>query len=383
MPVEIRSSGAGRADPVAVIGSTTMPRSVITNGYSFVPCSDPRYFATRSRRVASSSWIRSSSSTTQSETYSSMPYLVSSPDRPRSLVMIAVRPRSLSQRTSRFSSARTVDSLSSAANNTSTVSSTTRFAPIVSTALPSLMNRPSRSNPPATTAPASIRNTSTANSPRRSSSGRSNPSEAMSVANSSAASSKDSRTPGSPNFRAPQTRNSSPNTVLPDPAPPVTSVARPRGRPPRVISSKTPIPVGAFTNPAAPACCAASDPAPVASFIPDQPQIHRIFASRYHPAGTRSSPRGGGGPRTLNVAQFLFAELTGRRPGHLEDEVDRLGCLELRDLLLDVGDQILLVGVLAGGQHHERLRPLAPPLVGDGDHGDVGDRRMGHQRVLH
>ena len=39
--------------------------------------------------------------------------------------------------------------------------------------------------------------------------------------------------------------------------------------------------------------------------------------------------------------------------------------------------------LLAGGQHHERLRPLAPALVRDGDHGDVGDRGMGQQRVLH
>src|SRR5664279_1829553 len=263
-----------------------MPRSVITNGYSFVPCSDPRYFATRSRRVANSSWTRSSSTTTQSETYSSTPYLVSSPDRPGSPVMITVRPRSLSQRSSRLTSARTVDSLPSAVNNTSTVSSTTRFAPIESTALPSLMNRPSRSNPPAATrASWSIRTASTASSPSRSNCGRSNPSDDAFVANSAADSSKDSRTPGSPNFRAPQTKNSSPNRVLPDPAPPVTSVARPRGRPPRVISSKPPIPVGAFTNPAAPGICAAPDPAPVASLIPDQPQIHRILASRHHRQG--------------------------------------------------------------------------------------------------
>src|SRR5664279_6486830 len=251
-----------------------MPRSVITNGYSFVPCSDPRYFATRSRRVASSSWTRSSSTTTQSETYSSMPYLVSSPVRPRSPVMITVRPRSLSHRSSRLTSARTVDSLPSAVNNTSMVSSTTRFAPIESTALPSLMNRPSRSNPPAATrASLSIRNASTASSPSRSNCGRSNPSDDTFVANSSADSSKDSRTPGSPNFRAPQTRNSSPNRVLPDPAPPVTSVARPLGRPPRVISSNPPIPVGAFTNTAPPTFCAAAGSAPVASLIPDQPRF--------------------------------------------------------------------------------------------------------------
>src|SRR5664279_4294498 len=360
MPVEIRSSSAGCADPVAVSGSTTMPRSVITNGYSFVPCGEPRYFATRSRRVASSSWIRSSSTTTQSETYSSMPYLVSSPDRPGSPVMITVRPRSLSQRSSRLSSARTVDSLPSAVNNTSMVSSTTRFAPIESTALPSLMNRPSRSNPPAATrACRSIRNASTTSSPSRSSCGRSNPSDDTFVANSSADSSKDSRTPGSPNFCAPQARNSSPNRVLPDPAPPVTSVARPRGRPPRVISSKPSIPVGAFTNPAAPEFCAAAEPAPVASLIPDQPSDSPHPRPSAPPVGSRSSPPGEEESGPFDVAQLLLAELTGRRPGHFEDEVDCLGCLELRHLLFDVGDQFGLVGVLARGQHADQAELIA------------------------
>src|SRR5450755_1056935 len=310
MPVEIRSSGAGCADPVAVSGSTMMPRSVITNGYSFVPCSDPRYFATRSRRVASSSWIRSSSTTTQSETYSSMPCLVSSPDRPRSPVMITVRPRSLSQRSSRLSSARTVDSLPSAVNNTSTVSSTTRFAPIVSTALPSLMNSPSRSNPPATIAPASIRNASTASRPSRSNPGRSNPSDDTFVANSAADSSKDSSTPGSPNSRAPQTRNSNPNRVLPVPAPPVTSVARPRGRPPRVTSSNPPIPVGDFTNTAAPAFCAAAGPAPVASLIPDQTPPSQIPDSqtpdsRLHGFTDQVAPPGASTARAVHPCTWL------------------------------------------------------------------------------
>ena len=34
-----------------MIGTTTMPRSVIRNGYSLVPCSEPRYLTTRRRRV--------------------------------------------------------------------------------------------------------------------------------------------------------------------------------------------------------------------------------------------------------------------------------------------------------------------------------------------
>ena len=63
-------------------------------------------------------------------------------------------------------------------------------------------------------------------------------------------SSNASSTPGSPKSRAPRTRNSIPNRVLPDPAAPVTSVGRPCGSPPLVISSNPAMPVGAFSRPA-------------------------------------------------------------------------------------------------------------------------------------
>ena len=46
-------------------------------------------------------------------------------------------------------------------------------------------------------------------------------------------SSKAMNTPGSPNSVAPRTRNSMASSVLPQPAPPQTSVGRPAGRPPR------------------------------------------------------------------------------------------------------------------------------------------------------
>ena len=134
-----------------VNGNTTRPRSVIRNGYSLVPCTEPRYLAIRNLRVASSSWIRWSSTMTQSETYSSMPYRVKPPARPRSPVITTVRSRSLSQRSSRFNSPLMMDSLPSAVNSTSMVSSTTRLAPTDSTAMASLMNRPSRSNTPVVT----------------------------------------------------------------------------------------------------------------------------------------------------------------------------------------------------------------------------------------
>src|SRR6188768_4124871 len=53
-------------------------------------------------------------------------------------------------------------------------------------------------------------------------------------------------TPGSANCCAPFTRKLTPNNVLPDPGPPDTSVGRPCGRPPLVMSSSPEIPVGAF-----------------------------------------------------------------------------------------------------------------------------------------
>ena len=113
------------------------------------------------------------------------------------------------------------------------------------------MNSPSRSKEPVSTISAgSSRKASIASRPSRSSCSRSKPSEATLVTRSSWASSKASSTPGSPKSRAPRTRNSMPNRVLPEPAAPVTRVGRPRGRPPLVISSKPVIPVGAFSGPA-------------------------------------------------------------------------------------------------------------------------------------
>src|SRR5260221_3728583 len=57
-------------------------------------------------------------------------------------------------------------------------------------------------------------------------------------------SSRPTTTPASPNCAAPRTRNSAASSVLPQPAPPQTSVGRPRGRPPPVISSRPWMPVG-------------------------------------------------------------------------------------------------------------------------------------------
>src|SRR5271156_1853636 len=73
---------------------------------------------------------------------------------------------------------------------------------------------------------------------------RSKPSEATLAFNSASVSSKDMKTPGSSNCTAPRMRNSAASSVLPQPAPPQTSVGRPRGSPPPVISSRPWIPVG-------------------------------------------------------------------------------------------------------------------------------------------
>jgi hypothetical protein len=73
MPVEMRSSDTVCFRTNDVIGTTETPFSPIRKGYSFVPCSVPRYFRMRSRRVEVCWMTRWSSTITQSETYSSMP----------------------------------------------------------------------------------------------------------------------------------------------------------------------------------------------------------------------------------------------------------------------------------------------------------------------
>ena len=130
-----------------MIGSTDIPDSPMRNGYSLVPCSEPRYFRMRSRRVDVCSVTRWSSTITQSDTYSSMPWRVSVPS-PRSPVITAVTPRSLSQPNSRRSSERRIAVFVKAPNSVSIVSITTRLAPTASIAAPRRRNSPSRSQSP-------------------------------------------------------------------------------------------------------------------------------------------------------------------------------------------------------------------------------------------
>ena len=242
-----------------MIGSTTKPWPEIRNGYSLVPCADPRYLTTRRRRVEISSCIRWSRTITQSDTYSSIPCRVS-PLSPCSPVTMAVTARSSSRRNSRPSSARTMAWLGNAPNSTSMVSSTTRLAPMRSMVSSSRANSGSKSNSPDSTISAgSTWKACTTSSPSRCSPSRSNPSEATLALTLPADSSKVTSTPGSPYSRAPATRNCNPSSVLPDPVPPVTSVDLPRGSPPPVISSSPRIPVGAFGSPGPPSAPSRTD----------------------------------------------------------------------------------------------------------------------------
>jgi hypothetical protein len=246
MPLDTRSSDTVCWSPSEVIGSTVTPCAPIRNGYSFVPCRVPRYLSTRRRRVDVCSVTRWSRTITQSETYSSMPWRVSAPS-PRSPVITAVTPRSLSQPNSRRSSARKMLTSSKAPNSVSIVSSTTRLAPTSSMAAPMRMNRPSRSQEPASCRSLGARFTwSITSRPSFCSCCRSNPMDATFSTSSCTFSSNEMKTPGSPNSVIPRNRNSIASSVLPHPAGPHTSVGRPCGSPPPVTSSSPLMPVAAL-----------------------------------------------------------------------------------------------------------------------------------------
>ena len=201
---------------------------------------------------------------------------------PRSPVTMAVTPRSSSQRVSRLSSARTIESSPNAPNSTSMVSSTTRFAPTRSIASSRITKSGSKSNSPvATISVGSTRNESITSRPSRWSSSRSKPSERTLRVTLAADSSKLTSTPGSPYCRAPATRNSSPSSDLPAPALPATSVTLPLGSPPPVISSSPRIPVGAFSSsrPTAPSVKAVSSL--LSMDLPPEPVSPAITSCRY------------------------------------------------------------------------------------------------------
>ena len=209
-----------------------MPCSSIRNGYSLVPWAVPRYLTMRRRRVEIWSVTRWSSKITQSETYSSRPWRVSVPS-PRSPVMMAVTPLSLSQRNRRRSSERRMWVLVRPANSVSIVSSTTRLAPTASMAAAEADEQTFQVVFAGLLDLAALdraRGRSRASCRRSARSGRSRASATFS-ARSVARSSKLMKTPGSPCCWMPRTRNSMPSSVLPQPAPPQTaSAARAAGR---------------------------------------------------------------------------------------------------------------------------------------------------------
>ncbi len=184
---------------------------------------------------------------TQSLTNSSRPCRVIWLSRDCSPVMIAVTPLSLSQRKSRRSSARRMPSFGRLEKSDSTVSRATRLAPIRSIMEPRRTNNPSRSySPVSSISLRSMWTWSTASFRRRMSDGTSKPRLATFAAISASVSSKLMKTPGSPKSLAPRTMNSMARSVLPHPALPQTSVGRPSGRPPSVISSSPRMPVRHF-----------------------------------------------------------------------------------------------------------------------------------------
>ena len=71
--VDTRSLGASCSSSSEVTGNTVMPSRLMRNGYSLVPCVEPRYFTTRMRRVEICSYTRWSSEMTASVMYSSRP----------------------------------------------------------------------------------------------------------------------------------------------------------------------------------------------------------------------------------------------------------------------------------------------------------------------
>src|SRR5450631_4773661 len=244
-PVETRSALTCLFRPSEVIGSTSSPWAPIRNGYSFLPWFEPRYFSTSSRLVATSWTTRSSSTTTQSERYSSMPCRVSE-SRPRSPVITVVSPWSLSSRNSRCSSDRTRAGLLKAANSASTLSMATLLAPNFSTAQASRTISASRLNSPVSTAWCSRLSASTSSRPSASNPSMSKSSELTSATTSARFCSNVRNTPRSPYSVTPLTRNCNANRLLPEPGGPHTKLGRPAGNPPPVISSKPTIPVGLF-----------------------------------------------------------------------------------------------------------------------------------------
>src|SRR4029077_10931421 len=83
----------------------------------------------------------------------------------------------------------------------------------------------------------------------------------------------------------------------------------------------------------------------------------------------------------LAIAQDVLLHLA-RRGLRQRAELDGVGRLEAGDALPAVLDQVLRRRLRAVAQRHEGLRPLAPALVRDGDHGAFEHCRVRGERLL-
>ena len=278
----------------------------------------PRYFTTRRRRVAICSVTRWSSRMTQSETYSSRPWRVSAPARARP-VMTAVTPLSFSQRNSRRSSARRMARWAG------------RRTALRACPAPRAWRRWNRSRDPAgrTALPGHTRRSPRSRCARCGRSRRAASSAADQAArdrsramrrsaSSSAVSSKAMNTPGSPNCARRARGIPWPSSVLPQPAPPQTSVGRPRGSPPPVISSSPWMPLLALGN-------AETIGTPYPLF--DRPFALRLPVSTAttsnskwcaaRPLETTCTPRGGAATRARGLARRRTKSGDRGGPGRL------------------------------------------------------------------
>jgi alpha-1,2-mannosyltransferase len=78
-------------------------------------------------------------------------------------------------------------------------------------------------------------------------------------------------------------------------------------------------------------------------------------------------------------AQGPLEHLPAGRARQRLDDVDGARALVVREVRPGEGDDLRLGGLLAGPEHDDRLDALAPLVVGDADHRDLGHRRMlGH-----
>src|ERR1700748_1155998 len=82
------------------------------------------------------------------------------------------------------------------------------------------------------------------------------------------------------------------------------------------------------------------------------------------------------------LAEHVLLDLAGRGSGQLA-ELDLCRAFEFGEVLAAEPDQVLLGDVLAWLEFDERLRPLAPLLVGRGHDGGLEHGRMLGDRLLH